>query len=262
MTQKILLQIPQLCDEDWAQMIPDSDGRYCTHCQKKVIDFTGWTDDRLYSFFAGRSEQVCGRLTDEQMSRPLMPPQEHSSRMYRLAFALGLAVVFTQSAPVHAMPKAPLKYQSASGILEGKLDEYEGDTTGLKGIVTDDMGKGVKDATVRLAQGDKVAYSCITDSLGAYSIANIAPGKYDIIIFCAGFNSVSKLHIDLPAQFARWDTLAAITQLSVLPQVFSGGGAVMAMPVDYSTGTGVSFYTVKGASKLKGKKKTIKHRSK
>ncbi len=39
MQKKLTIRITTPCDEDWTQMTEDGRG---SHCQKTVIDFTGW----------------------------------------------------------------------------------------------------------------------------------------------------------------------------------------------------------------------------
>ena len=51
MGKKIVLQIQEPCHEDWHKMLPEEKGRFCMACQKKVIDFTGYTDRQVATFF-------------------------------------------------------------------------------------------------------------------------------------------------------------------------------------------------------------------
>ncbi|MEJ0103474.1 MAG: T9SS type A sorting domain-containing protein [Bacteroidota bacterium] len=77
MGKKLQLHIPTPCHEDWDNMIPVEKGKFCTSCQKPVIDFTGMSDAQVVSFFKKPSTgSVCGRFHEDQLSRDMrMPPK-------------------------------------------------------------------------------------------------------------------------------------------------------------------------------------------
>jgi hypothetical protein len=58
------------CDQDWNNMRPESDGRFCSGCQKKVYDLR----DKNVAYFVQIMEEnngnVCGHFSADQM----MPP--------------------------------------------------------------------------------------------------------------------------------------------------------------------------------------------
>jgi len=56
-------------------MAPRAHGRYCSACEKTVVDFTRMSDAELISFFKKSADQsTCGRLRSDQMNRPLIQP--------------------------------------------------------------------------------------------------------------------------------------------------------------------------------------------
>jgi hypothetical protein len=62
--------IPKPCQEDWAAMTPNEQGRHCTSCAKTVVDFTSMNDEDVKNFFINkREEKVCGRFKNEQLHR-------------------------------------------------------------------------------------------------------------------------------------------------------------------------------------------------
>ncbi|MBX2906937.1 MAG: hypothetical protein KF744_12915 [Taibaiella sp.] len=53
------LSIPSPCNQPWEEMTASgNDGRYCSHCQKTVIDFTTWSDASLHKFLWDKREKV------------------------------------------------------------------------------------------------------------------------------------------------------------------------------------------------------------
>lgn len=63
------LSIPDPCHEDWNQMTPQENGRYCTQCSKVLTDFTQMSDQEIIQFFENNTENVCGRLTKTQTQK-------------------------------------------------------------------------------------------------------------------------------------------------------------------------------------------------
>ncbi len=108
MRPELLITVPTPCDEDWALMMPDTQGRYCSRCEKTVIDFSGWSDNELYVFFAANKKHVCGRFQATQVNRPIVIPAVQTTRLSRLAIALGLTLIFSQPGIVSAAPRPPL----------------------------------------------------------------------------------------------------------------------------------------------------------
>ena len=65
------IQIPTPCHEDWQQMAPGGDGRFCERCSKTVIDFTALSDQEIIGLLQQRNEKLCGRFRGPQLNRRL-----------------------------------------------------------------------------------------------------------------------------------------------------------------------------------------------
>src|SRR5688572_26999961 len=88
--KKIQVQIAEPCHEDWDKMTPDEKGRFCGSCQKTVVDFTGMSDEQVFSFFRKPSTgQVCGRFHTDQLNRDFSLPQK---RMPWLKYVFQFAI--------------------------------------------------------------------------------------------------------------------------------------------------------------------------
>ncbi|WP_114937186.1 carboxypeptidase-like regulatory domain-containing protein [Mucilaginibacter endophyticus] len=61
------ISIPKPCHEQWQQMTTVSNGRYCGHCCKTVIDFTVMSNEDVINYLA-KSGNVCGRLNMGQLN--------------------------------------------------------------------------------------------------------------------------------------------------------------------------------------------------
>lgn len=192
---KIIIEIPKPCQEDWEQMMPDAQGRFCGHCQKSVIDFTQWSDERLYQYFAGNTNPVCGRFQMTQVGRNIsLPPQPHS-RLYRIAVALGLTLIFTQTSEQKSYARTPIVFQSPFNNLNAKNDTTGNDTTGIKGIVTDAKHQPIINAAIKLMKGSVIVAITVSDSIGKYQFTNLASGRYSLVASSEAYKTGSITNI-------------------------------------------------------------------
>jgi hypothetical protein len=100
--QAIHIALTNPCDQRWEDMTPNGNGRFCTHCQTTVIDFTTWTDHQLYEYFASHKGRTCGQFLRTQLNRPIQIPYQPNSRLYRMTIAMGLTLLFTQTPQLYA----------------------------------------------------------------------------------------------------------------------------------------------------------------
>lgn len=88
------IHIPQPCAKSWDAMTPASGGRHCATCQKTVVDFSLKSDAEILAYLAGAKGETCGRLSNEQLNRPLLPTLAERSRAagrWRAWLAMALA---------------------------------------------------------------------------------------------------------------------------------------------------------------------------
>jgi hypothetical protein len=79
MAKQIQLTIPQPCHEGWETMSPSEKGRYCSSCQKQVIDFSTMSDRQLAEFFKKpivKTGSVCGHFAASQLDRSIEIPKK------------------------------------------------------------------------------------------------------------------------------------------------------------------------------------------
>jgi hypothetical protein len=73
-SSSVKLTIPSPCAQPWLAMIPDQQGRFCTHCQKTVVNFSVMTDAQVLTHLSTSGASGCGRLRADQLNRVLTPP--------------------------------------------------------------------------------------------------------------------------------------------------------------------------------------------
>jgi hypothetical protein len=101
---QIQVRIDYPCSERWEQMAPEEQGRFCTACQKTVIDFSGMSDSEiLRTLSTGHGAGTCGRFLPGQLNRSLLPGPAHKPR--RLGWWQYLLAGLLLSSEVSAQPK-------------------------------------------------------------------------------------------------------------------------------------------------------------
>lgn len=88
------VQINKPCAEDWAQMTPEVQGKFCSVCEKSVVDFSEMSDAEILHYFSKpKSEKVCGRFSASQVDRDLLLVPVSKPPVHLLHFAYVLVVV-------------------------------------------------------------------------------------------------------------------------------------------------------------------------
>ncbi|WP_158676830.1 carboxypeptidase-like regulatory domain-containing protein [Pukyongia salina] len=89
MKKSITINIPEPCHEGWQNMTPTQKGRFCTSCEKEVIDFSNKRDEELVKELAGKTN-ICGRFKSSQLNREVK--MERKSYNSLLPYAASLLV--------------------------------------------------------------------------------------------------------------------------------------------------------------------------
>lgn len=96
MKQSFTLYIPNPCQEDWDEMLPNEKGKFCDACDKNVVDFTAMPAKQIQAYFVKNpGKKVCGRFRNEQLhSITISIPRESlfAQRQFHQAFLLALFV--------------------------------------------------------------------------------------------------------------------------------------------------------------------------
>jgi len=113
MPEKTQLLLYNPCHEQWGDMQPNTEGRFCGSCQKTVVDFTGMSDRELLVWFAHGRSNVCGRMTEDQLNRDLVPAGPPKKRGWAVWWQFLLAGLLVSSeASSQTRPSKPPVSQS------------------------------------------------------------------------------------------------------------------------------------------------------
>jgi hypothetical protein len=96
MEKKHKITIPEPCHENWDQMTPNENGRFCMSCSKTVIDFTSMLPEEIQHYFIqNQNEKICGRFKKSQIdSITIQIPNRvlYSQTHYHKIFLLALFI--------------------------------------------------------------------------------------------------------------------------------------------------------------------------
>jgi hypothetical protein len=65
------IHIPKPCHADWDKMSPNEQGKFCSLCDKTVVDFTQMNEQEIKNYFIQKTEErVCGHFRASQVVVP------------------------------------------------------------------------------------------------------------------------------------------------------------------------------------------------
>lgn len=197
MAKKLQLQIPEPCHENWEQMTPVQQGRYCGSCQKQVMDFTNMSDKQLAAFFKRPSSgSVCGRFQQDQLDRDIEIPRKRIPWVkYFFQFALP-AFLMSAKASAQGMVRVtgdtvivPVPARVTLGKVAAPICNIEKPNIEkiICGKVSDPSGIGIPGATI-IIKGTRIATA--TDGTGNFKlIIKSAGDKIVLVALSVGFMS-------------------------------------------------------------------------
>ncbi|MEO8590918.1 MAG: hypothetical protein ABI432_16190 [Flavobacteriales bacterium] len=101
------------CDQRWEDMEAHGRDRFCSSCQKPVVDFTGWERDALVGWFKDRPD-TCGMFRAEQVDPSLVAMKELDLGLRRGSLA-ALAALTLTTAQAQREPAAPVRMEQTPG---------------------------------------------------------------------------------------------------------------------------------------------------
>lgn len=200
MPSSLTLNIAEPCHENWQNMTPQEQGRFCGSCQKIVVDFSLMTDKEILDYFSTVSQHVCGRFSNDQLNKELKAAEKKKrfSLSYLWNVILATLLISEANAQVKPKPKKPVTINTWEGSKIGKVAYVPGrlivNTTipvKMKGKVVDEKNNlPVIGASIRVAGTSSGA---MADTLGNF-ILNVEQKDSVMLEFSAiGYESQTKV---------------------------------------------------------------------
>lgn len=70
------VSIPEPCHENWNEMTPREQGRFCAVCTKTVVDFSVMSDAELFNTIKNGAANMCGHFHKDQLDRTISAPKK------------------------------------------------------------------------------------------------------------------------------------------------------------------------------------------
>jgi hypothetical protein len=151
--KQLTLSIPTPCTEDWNNMTPDKNGKFCASCQKTVVDFSRMSDAELIEYFYDFKGSTCGRFNKKQVNKPLTErfvakPQKRWAWALSALLLPNIAASQTvkSTAVTEVVPPSVSKDKTKkNNSVQHKIQE---DSIVLRGMVVDEHGEILPSAAI------------------------------------------------------------------------------------------------------------------
>jgi hypothetical protein len=154
MPSKFKIQISNPCHEEWAGMQADSNGKFCSSCQKSVVDFTHFTDAALKQWFNQDQGGSCGRFKPEQLDRYIGGKTVPIFKVFKPSLIAASIFAFlsipklTYAKHIDALETRFLQHKQVSEDLEVEYTFIKGRVYDLDGIGLNHINIELKDQNI------------------------------------------------------------------------------------------------------------------
>lgn len=168
--KKIQLSIPEPCHQNWDNMSPTQQGRFCNACAKQVIDFSEMSDaDVLNYFIIEKSDKLCGRAYPDQLNRPITNLHARKLPWY-WTYLVTMSLFFSRSTAAKAQGRVNMKtpaLKSVFSIMPNNVIQQARVNAGIviRGVIQNEASHAVPFATVRVLGSD---YGVSADEEGKF----------------------------------------------------------------------------------------------
>ena len=184
--KKIQLSIPRPCHEIWDSMKPSEKGKFCSSCQKTVIDFTEMSDRQIAEFFKRPIGSVCGHFYQNQLNKDIQLPKKRIPWVkYFFQFALPAFLVSMKSNAQKTRVVGDTTYCTQTmGFVSTRSPEKGASSKTISGQIVDADGNKVAFATIIIKNSQIGTQS---DGDGKFELT--APPNSTLVFSAVGYNS-------------------------------------------------------------------------
>lgn len=139
MLKSVQIQIPKPCHENWNNMTPHKQGRFCGSCKKIVVDFTVMSDKELLDYFSNIAAQhTCGRFSTHQLNTNIKTTESKKRFSWAYVWNVLLASLLATESYAQGEPqikKKPEMHLPDVSPTSGTFAVWERDTNPANKIV-------------------------------------------------------------------------------------------------------------------------------
>jgi len=188
MPAKFKIQISNPCQEKWGNMQPGTNGKFCSSCQKSVVDFTHFTDAELKRWFNENKGNSCGRFKPEQLDRLIQGKPNYTFNKFKPGLAAASLLAFLSvpklvNANSAKAPYTQTEGQKAKSFLTAAGEVLPDTLRTIKGHVVDkDDKQPVVGANVSVNNKLALAYTDIKGNFEIRLPANFSGQNCDLTV--------------------------------------------------------------------------------
>lgn len=182
MKKNIHISIATPCHEKWSSFKPIVQGGFCSRCEKEVIDFTSWSEERLKTYFKNASGNACGRFQQGQLKVYEYDNPHGTSLTWLPVFFTGLLLLFSsqQSKAQSTVKPKPSPEQYEPEKIIGKI-AVRPSSIKVSGIVrSPDENDAVLSGVNIIRQGTECT---VTDAEGKFTLTVENPSATETLVF-------------------------------------------------------------------------------
>jgi hypothetical protein len=182
MKRTFTLSILNPCHEKWEEFNTTRLGGFCSGCQKEVVDFTRWDEDRIKFYFKNRSQASCGRFHPSQLKSYTLqePPTFSFLRWTFVSLTTLTLLLFSRNTQAQKTGKARIETVQTTN----EAQPLVGDTVYVKTI--NGVVRYAEDQTTMPGVNvllKRTAFGTPTDVDGRFSISISNPRPTDSLEF-------------------------------------------------------------------------------
>ena len=180
--KKIQISIPKPCFENWNEMTPTLRGKFCSSCQKEVIDFTEKSDLEISNLIS-RNKNSCGRFIKSQLQRDidLIEYDKQHKLKYAAVLALGLLVGKNGMAQNEIKPNSILSIKQDI-LKDENINEIKQDSFELTIKVISENGNKITNAKVLLSSFTKGWTKALTTNGNGDAILRVTKEEFPFLV--------------------------------------------------------------------------------
>jgi len=126
-TLKISIKNP--CSENWDSFEKHGNNGFCLSCQKDVIDFTKYSDQKIIEYFKKHAfDKTCGRLRSSQLKTYTVPKKKRDLRAIAALLTAGILTIVNPP----ESKATPIEYEVISSKENKDIDKDSVRTSSLE----------------------------------------------------------------------------------------------------------------------------------
>jgi hypothetical protein len=194
MPAPIQLNIPEPCHENWNQMTPQEQGRFCGSCKKVVVDFSVMSDQEILNYFSKAGEHTCGRFSNDQLNKEIRPTEKKKRFNLVYVWSVMLASLLVTKTYAQGKPvKKPVREKVYKDVKVGEIVVLPDEAAAvviparMNGIVLDAQNNNPVTGASIMVEGTE--HGTMADSAGHFSFSVEKNDPLKIMISAIGYET-------------------------------------------------------------------------